>query len=74
MPAQKLLTPVPVRSAVLGQGGMVSTPWVLFFNALRAAAATFPVDTPAPSTTPSDLSVPIEINGAVYYLRLSSTP
>lgn len=70
----KNLSPVPVRTPILEQGGMVGSAWALFFNAVRAAAATMPVDTPSASTTPSDLSVPIEIGGKTYYLRLSSTP
>jgi hypothetical protein len=73
-PTQKQLPPVPVRTPLLGPGGIIAAPWTQFLNALRAAAAEFPADTPAPSTTASDLSVPVIINGVTYWLRLSSTP
>ena len=70
----KQLSPVPVRTPLAGQGGTPTSPWTRFFGDLLQAASTMPSDVPAASTTASDLSVPIVLQGKTYYLRLSSTP
>ncbi len=68
------ISPVPVRTPMIGPGATVSGTWTRFLNDLSQAASTMPADAPTASTTPSDLSVPITLNGQTYYLRLSSTP
>lgn len=64
------------KAAIAGQAftGLISAPNITTPGTLDAGALKLPAAGLAATVTASDHSVPVDIGGTIYYIRLSATP